>query len=92
MLAFYTGNAFPIEYRGNAFIAMWGANVPAPGVGQRIERVVLSQANGRWTGQASAFANGFSHPLAVAVGPNDGALYVADHGSGIIYRIIYAGK
>ncbi len=91
-LAFYTGSAFPAEYRGNAFIAMWGANVPVPGVGQRIERVVLSQSAGKWTGQASSFATGFSHPLAVAVGLNDGALYVADHGSGIIYRIVYAGR
>ncbi len=91
-LAFYTGTRFPAEYRGNVFIAMWGGNVPVPTVGKRLERVVLSQANGKWTGQVSTFASGFSHPLAVAVGPNDGALYIADHGNGTIYRIAYAGK
>jgi hypothetical protein len=32
------------------------------------------------------FATGFDHPLAVAVG-REGALLVADCGTGVIYRI-----
>lgn len=90
--AFYTGASFPAEYRGNVFVAEWGGNVPVPTIGKRVERVVLKQANGKWQGEVTVFATGFDHPLSVAVGPQDGALYVADHGSGTIYRIVFAGQ
>ncbi|HEX2999277.1 MAG TPA: hypothetical protein VHR86_03465, partial [Armatimonadota bacterium] len=59
---------------------------------KRVERVVLKQTNSKWQGEVSVFATGFEHPLSVAVGPQDGALYVADHGSGTIYRIVFAGQ
>ncbi len=91
-LAIYSGGSFPQEYRGNAFVALWGGNVPVPTVGKRVDRVILSQVNGQWQGTVSGFASGFDHPIAVAVGPADGALYVADHGSGQIIRIVWAGR
>jgi glucose/arabinose dehydrogenase len=90
--AFYTGTNFPQDYRGNVFVALWGGNVPIPSVGKRVDRVILSRTNGQWQGTVSSFASGFDHPIAVAVGPNDGALYVADHGSGQIYRILWEGQ
>ena len=88
-LTFYTGGNFPAEYRNNVFVALWGGNAPIPTIGKRVERVVLTKVNGKWQGKVSVFATGFDHPLAVAVGPRDGALYVADHGSGVVYRIVW---
>ncbi len=90
-IAFYTGTSFPASYRGNLFVAEWGANVPLPGIGKRVERIALDQVAGKWQGTASVFATGFDHPLALAVNPSDGSLFVADHGTGIIYRIAAAG-
>ncbi|MBI4787371.1 MAG: PQQ-dependent sugar dehydrogenase [Chloroflexi bacterium] len=90
-MAFYSGSNFPAEYRNNVFVALWGGNLPLPTVGKRVERVVLTQPLGQWQGRVSTFASGFEHPLAVAVGPRDGALYVADHGSGVVYRIVWEG-
>ena len=90
--AFYTGSSFPAEYRGDVFVAEWGGNLPVPTIGKRVERVVLKQANGKWQGETAVFATGFDHPIAVAVGPQDGALYIADYGSGTIYRIVFAGQ
>ena len=83
-LAFYSGDLFP-EWQGNAFIAFYGANSGDPGIGRNVERIELSQAGGVWHGTPHTFATGFDRPLAVTTGP-DGALYVADFGTGIIYR------
>lgn len=91
-LAFYTGASFPQDYLGNAFVALWGGNIPVPSVGKRVDRVVLSRTNGQWQGTVTSFASGFDHPIAVAVGSEDGALYVADYGGGQIYRIIWEGR
>lgn len=89
---FYDGANFPAEYRGNVFIAQWGALIPLPGIGKNIMRVPLAKENGEWRGAGKEFAGGFSRPIDVAVGPRDGALYVADHGNGKIYRIRWEGK
>jgi glucose/arabinose dehydrogenase len=88
-LAFYTGSKFPAEYRDNAFVAMWGSFNGARG--RKVVRVVLVKRDGRYDARSVDFATGFDNPLAIAVGPADGALYVADHGRGTIYRIRWAG-
>ncbi|MBI3913211.1 MAG: PQQ-dependent sugar dehydrogenase [Chloroflexi bacterium] len=90
--AFYSGENFPAEYRGNVFVALWGGNLPAPGVGKRVDRIVLNRVDGKWQGVVSEFASGFDHPLAVAMNPRDGVLFVADHGNGKIYRIAWTGR
>jgi glucose/arabinose dehydrogenase len=41
-------------------------------------------------GQISTFATGFAAPLDVTTGP-DGAIYVADYATGIIFRISHTG-
>jgi glucose/arabinose dehydrogenase len=85
-LTFYTGKSFPTAYRGDAFVAEWGDSVNNLGTGQIVKRVhfVGSRAT------VSTFATGFSHPLAVAIGPS-GALLVGDYGTGIIWRITWTG-
>ncbi|MBE3589456.1 MAG: PQQ-dependent sugar dehydrogenase [Firmicutes bacterium] len=83
-LAVYRGEAFPGEYQGAVFIALWGANDGDPNVGRQVVVALPPKEAGRpWT--VAPFATGFIHPLAVAVGP-DGALYVADMGRNEIVR------
>lgn len=88
-LAFYTGASFPAEYRQNAFIAEWGSFRRTRG--RKVVRVVLVKREGRYAARAEDFATGFDAPLDLVVGPRDGALYVADHGRGTIYRIRWRG-
>ncbi len=84
-LAFYSGSLFP-EWRNNAFVAFYGANSGDPSIGRNVERIELTQDSaGAWHGTQHEFASGFDRPLAVTTGP-DGGLYVADFGTGIIYR------
>ena len=84
-LAFYTGAVFP-EWRDNAFVAFYGANSGDPSIGRNVARIELTQdSGGTWYGTQHPFASGFDRPLAVTAGP-DGGVYVADFGTGIIYR------
>lgn len=95
-LAFYTGTAFPAEYRGDLFIAFhgsWNRSVPT---GYKVVRLPLDGSRPRapledfatgWLDERSRRATG--RPVGLAVGP-DGALYVSDDKAGMIYRISYA--
>ena len=85
-LTFYTGDLFP-EWRNNAFVALYGALSGDPDIGRKVQRVELTRAaDGTWRGAVFEFASGFDRPLDVTTGP-DGALYVADFGAGIVYRL-----
>ncbi len=84
-----TARSFPAEYAQNAFIAEWGSFRRTRG--RKVVRVVLAKRDGRYAARAVDFATGFDAPLDLAVGPSDGALYVADHGRGTIYRIRWRG-
>ncbi len=80
----YGEGPFPERYRGGVFIAQRGADYGDSGIGGRVVVVLFG-------GKAPAeevFATGFEHPLSVAVDPA-GALYVADFGTGVVYRIVY---
>jgi glucose/arabinose dehydrogenase len=82
-IAFYTGNTFPARYRGDLFVALWGQYASARH-GRRIVRLDLLP-DGR-SRRVTEFADGFDHPLALAV-DRRGGLLVADWGRGVIYRI-----
>ncbi len=85
-LVFYTGDLFP-QWRDDAFVCLYGSNSGDPDIGRAIQRVELTQAaDGSWQGQVFDFASGFNRPLDITVGP-DGAIYVTDFGSGVIYRL-----
>jgi glucose/arabinose dehydrogenase len=81
-LAVYRGDTFGERFQGNLFVAQWGQYDSARR-GRKVSRVVLRQGR---PAAVSTFASGFEHPIAVTVDPS-GALLVADHGRGLIYRI-----
>lgn len=88
-IVFYEATEFGVDYAENAFVTEWGANAGGP-IGRRVERVVFSGPNSDEHGQVSDFATGFSHPLAITVGP-DGGLLVGDYGTGQVIEIFRTG-
>jgi putative membrane-bound dehydrogenase-like protein len=88
-LDFYNGDRFPSEYRGNAFVSIFGSWLK-PNVQPGVQRVVLKQEGNHYTGEADwfiRFPQGVM-PLPLLFGP-DGALYVGDYINSVIYRISY---
>jgi glucose/arabinose dehydrogenase len=75
----YLDNVFP-GYYNSQFLTLWTALDFA----QRVMRFLPDGSN-------STFATGFAAPIDVTVGP-DGALYVADYATGIIFKIEYVGE
>ena len=67
-------------WRGRLYVAEWGQYLSGR-FGRKVVSVNVA------TGRVTKFADGFEHPLAVAVDRRDDALLVADHGRGAIYRI-----
>lgn len=88
-LLFYTGSHLPARYRGGAFVALHArAN---PGV------AFIPFANGRPSGTHREIASpqpgaavGSFRPNGLAQAP-DGSLYVAEDGTGRVWRIVYTG-
>jgi glucose/arabinose dehydrogenase len=76
----YLDDEFPGFYN-SLFVTLWSAFPEA----QRIE---WFSPGGEET---ATFATGFAAPIDLTVGP-DGALYVADWATGIIFRIAYSGE
>jgi glucose/arabinose dehydrogenase len=89
-LAFYAGEAFPAEYRGDLFVALHGSwNRSAP-TGYKVIRIPIRDGK---PGAPQDFATGWlqgarawGRPVDVITG-RDGALYVSDDRAGVIYRI-----
>jgi len=83
-IAFYSGRTFPSRYRGDAFVAEYGATVGARATGHVVQDAHF--AGGRVT--VTDFATGLSHPLAVTPA-RDGSLLIADWGTGTIWHVQY---
>ena len=96
-ISFYTGNQFPHEFVGDAFVALHGSWNRAKKTGFKVVR--LRFLNGHPTGEYQDFLTGFvidnSHiwgrPSSLAVMP-DGALLVAEDANGEVWRISYKGR
>lgn len=88
-VAFYNGDTFPAEYRGNAFVSIFGSWLKA-GLQTGIQRVILSPSGNTYTSETSWFVRfpAGVMPLPVTFGPDD-AMYVGDYINGVIYRISY---
>jgi glucose/arabinose dehydrogenase len=93
-LAFYTGNMFPEEYRGDLFVAFhgsWNRSVPT---GYKVVRVKIEDGK---PASIEDFAAGWlrgqkaeGRPVDVIVGL-DGSLYISDDRAGMVYRISHRG-
>jgi glucose/arabinose dehydrogenase len=91
-LAFYDRDAFPAEYRGDAFVALHGSHSRPQMTGYKVIRVRMK--DGKPTGEYEDFMTGFvldnntvwGRPAAVAV-TRDGALLVSDDANGTIFRV-----
>jgi len=97
-LAFYTGQMFPAEYRGDLLVAFhgsWNRSVPT---GYKVVRVKM---NDRGEPESvTDFISGWlppgetrpgkwmGRPVGLAIAP-DGSVYVSDDGSGSIYRVTW---
>ncbi|MDQ0473474.1 PQQ-dependent sugar dehydrogenase [Labrys wisconsinensis] len=96
-IAFYTGEAFPPDYRGDAFVTFHGSWNRGRRTGYKVVR--LPFRDGRPTGDYEDFLTGmvvsddavWGRPVGVAMAA-DGALLVSEDGNGTIWRIAYAGK
>ncbi len=98
-LLFYTGNMFPADYRGDAFVAMRGSTNRHSKSGYKIVRVRFS--NGKLTPGYDDFITGwvpaptkpqvYGRPVGLAQLP-DGSMLIADEGAHCIWRVSYAPK
>jgi len=96
--AFYQGQQFPAEYKGDIFASEHGSWNKAVRVGYEVIRVPLHQT-GHASGEYEDFLTGFvlpdgnvwGRPVGMTVAP-DGSLLVSDDGSNSIWRVSYTGK
>lgn len=96
-IAFYGGNQFPKEYRGDLFAAEHGSWNRSARAGYEVIRLPLEDghASGVYedfiTGFVTPDGNAWGRPVGVTVA-KDGSLYVTDDGYRAIWRVSYTGK
>jgi glucose/arabinose dehydrogenase len=93
-LAFYTGDAFPAEYRGGAFVGEHGSWNRPDLNGYKV--VFIRFGNGQPTGAPVDFVTGFlkddharGRPVGVAI-DKSGALLIADDVGNTVWRVTVA--
>jgi glucose/arabinose dehydrogenase len=93
-LVFYDADAFPAEYRGDAFATMHGSWNREERTGYKVIRALME--DGEPTGVYEDFMTGFvlddqtvwGRPAGIAV-TQDGALLVSDDANGTIFRVVH---
>jgi glucose/arabinose dehydrogenase len=100
-LAFYTGDNFPAEYKGDAFVSLHGSWNTSEPHGYKVVRIRMK--NGRPVGGYENFLTGFwdgmsknppkawGRPVGLAVA-KDGSLLVADDTGQTIWKVTYTGN
>ena len=85
----YSGSRFPTEYRGDAFVSIFGSWLK-PNVQTGIQRVVLTPNSDTYSADADWFIRfpAGVMPLPLLFSPDE-ALYVGDYINDAIYRISY---
>jgi len=97
-VSFYSGDQFPADYKGDAFVAQhgsWNRSVPD---GYRLMRIRFDKKTHKAVGK-EIFADGWLGADGEAWGRpvdvkqrRDGSLLVSDDRAGVIYRISYVGN
>ena len=96
-LRFYTGKAFPAQYRGAMLLVLHGSsnNYKKERIPGSVKRVVMKDGK---PVALEDFVSGFvkngtvlGRPAGVVTGA-DGALYISDDNKGFVYRISYGTK
>ena len=90
--AFYDQQAFPAEFRGDAFVALHGSHSRPEMTGYKVIRVRMQ--GGKPTGEYEDFMTGFvldntsawGRPAGLTV-THDGALLVSDDANGTLFRV-----
>ncbi len=93
-IAFYDQDAFPPEYRGDAFVTLHGSHTRPDRTGYKVVRVRMK--GGQPGGEYEDFMTGFlvdndrawGRPAGIAV-THDGALLVSDDANGTIFRVTH---
>jgi glucose/arabinose dehydrogenase len=99
-LTFYTGTAFPPEFRGDAFVALHGSWNAFKPTGYKVVRVPFR--DGKPVGHYEIFASGFwtagtdraevwGRPAGLTIA-SDGALMIADDAGDTIWRVTWRGN
>jgi glucose/arabinose dehydrogenase len=96
-LVFYDADAFPAEYRGDAFATMHGSWNREERTGYKVVRARMK--DGKPTGVYEDFMTGFvldkdtvwGRPTGIAVA-RDGALLVSDDANGTLFRITHGAS
>ncbi len=96
-IGFYTGDQFPAEYRGDAFVAMHGSWNRDHRTGYKVVRLIFE--DGKPTGVYQDFMTGFvlndqkvwGRPVDVTMA-QDGSLLVSDDAGGRIWRVSASGR
>jgi glucose/arabinose dehydrogenase len=100
-LAFYTGDNFPAEYKGDAFVSLHGSWNTSEPHGYKVVRIRMK--NGRAVGGYDNFLTGFwdgksknppvawGRPVGLMVA-KDGGLLVADDVGQTVWKVTYTGK
>ncbi len=91
-LVFYTGDAFPPEYKGDGFATLHGSWNRGLRTGYKVVRILMD--HGKATGKYEDFMTGFvlsddevwGRPVGIAVA-HDGAMLVGEDGNGTIWRV-----
>lgn len=92
-IAFYEGDSFPSEYRGDAFVTMHGSWDRSTPTGYKVVRLRFD-AKGEPAGEYQDFLTGFvvsdkeawGRPVGVTVA-KDGSLIVTEDGNGTVWRV-----
>jgi len=93
-IAFYEGDDFPPDYKGDAFVTFHGSWNRGMRTGYKVVRVRFK--DGKPTGEYDDFMTGFvsaggdvwGRPVGVAVG-KDGSLFVSEDANGTIWRVTH---
>ena len=96
-IAFYDGDMFPADYKGDAFVTLHGSWNRGNRTGYKVVRLLFK--DGQPTGAYEDFMTGFvesadnvwGRPVGVEVA-SDGALIVTEDGNGTVWRITHGAN